>query len=175
MENVGEIEVPVSNTWYPGKPDSPPKGKKGKNLPTIGESTVYTSKSSLATSSSTSSKPRSGFLGRRDKTRGLDDARIVMSEDFVSISPSSSDLGMTGRISREPSENSASTGSLRVGMKKDKNRSKVFGKLFGKKRDDEIASSAGGRSLASDSVESFGSASRYSEACESTYNTSRAS
>lgn len=169
MENVGEIDVPITNTWYPGRPDSP-KGKKGKGLPTIGESAVYGSKSSLVTSSSTSSRSRSGFMGKKDKTRGLGDARLVIPEDFVAMSPSPSiemASSVSGRISREASEMSVSTGSVssKMGLKKDKNKSKVFGKLFGKKKDEDNAS-AGGRSMASDSVESFGSGSRYSETCK---------
>jgi hypothetical protein len=29
MEEVGEIPIAPTNTWYPGKPDSPPPPRKG--------------------------------------------------------------------------------------------------------------------------------------------------
>ena len=159
MENVGEIQVPVTQDWYPGKPDSPPRKTKVK------------SKESVL---------RTGLLGRRDKSKGLGDARLVISpspappvsnhqrrNSDASYSGSSARTGVTSTTGTTGMTSLSSVSRLEGYQKekeKEKNRSKVF-KFFGKKKDEE---SVGSRSIASDSVESFGMGSVFSETCKST-------
>jgi len=173
MENIGEIEVASSGGWYPGKPDSPPSQNR-KSKANAGRASAFNTLSLKSTgskvslSSQSTNKPKPSILGRhRDKERGLGDAELVLPDNF-----DPAELGLTGSgHSRQASEDSKTSSKLTglsrshgTSAKKGEKRG-MFGRMFGKKKDDEILSVGSVRSL--ESVDSFSSGSRPSETRES--------
>jgi hypothetical protein len=171
MEVVGEIPMPAHEAWYPGRPDPPPKEKpKKKGL-------------GLSTNNTAGVKSRSGLFGKdkeKGKVKGLDDARLMSTDEMAGrlsavdlhAAPSLPSLvGGGARRARESSEysgkSSLKTSSSALGAQGSR-RQKVLGKLFGgagaKKGSKEEGPNVQGR-MGTESVESFGSISRFSEAC----------
>ena len=187
METVGENEVLSSGGWYPGKPDSPPlQSRKSKakvrelgRLPTSNarNNALPASGSKASLSSVSTGKSRPSILGRskEKKGRGIGDAKLVLPEDF-----DPTELGLTisnngghgrhGGHSRQVSDGSMASSkmtgsSLSLGTTSKKGEKRgMFGRMFGKKRDEEMLNVGSVRGL--ESTESFGSGSRFSDACE---------
>jgi len=175
MDTIGEIEVTSSGGWYPGMPDLPSQSRSKTKVFDRGSgfnTRLGASASKVSLSSQSTGKSRPSILGRhKDRNKGLGDAKLVMPQGLdaaaLGLSTGSDRYAQNGH-SRQVSEDSmtsskmtGSSMSLATSGKKGE-RKGMFGRMFGKKRDDEILSVGSVRSL--ESITSFGSG-RYSEDC----------